>query len=73
MVERRVFSNSDLLQQIFGALCNRTNCKKCPIAPNCYCANPFDTFVFEELDEQTQLEVCATMARNWEEMGDDEE
>lgn len=77
MVECRKYSNSDLLNEIFGAFCNNTDCEKCRFHADCFCGNPFDVMIFETLDEQKQLEVCATMARQFEEVkyedGEDEE
>lgn len=67
MIECRKFSNSDLLGQIFGAFCNSIECKKCHYHDACYCENPYDRMVFEKsLSEQKMLEVCATMARQFD-------
>lgn len=62
MIERHEYSNSDLLKEIFDAFCNNTDCEKCHFQNDCYCVNPYDP-----TDEQKQLEVCATMARQFEE------
>lgn len=62
MIERYEYSNSDLLKEIFNAFCTNTDCEKCHLRDDYYCFNPFDT-----MDEQKQLEVCATMARQFEE------
>jgi len=72
MIERREYSNSDLFNEIFGALCNRTDCQKCRFHNDCYCGNPYDAMIFEALSEQKQLEVCATMARQLDDAEYDE-
>lgn len=73
MVECRKYSNSDLFNEIFGMLCNNTDCKKCHFQSDCYRGNPYDRMIFETLDEQKQLEMCATMARQFEEAKYEEE
>lgn len=65
MIERYEYSNSDLLKEIFNAFCNNTDCEKCHFQD--YCGNPYDQMDFDTLDEQKQFEVCATMARQFEE------
>ena len=62
MIKRHEYSNSGLLKEIFDAFCNNTDCEKCHFQNDCYCVNPYDP-----TDEQKQLEVCATMARQSEE------
>lgn len=73
MIDCRKYSNSDLLGQIFEAFCDNTTCKKCHYYSDCYCGNPYDAMSFGALDEQKQLEVCATMARQFEEAEYEEE
>lgn len=65
MIERYEYSNSNLLKEIFTAFCNNTDCEKCHFQDDCY--NPYDQVEFDTLNEQKQLEVCATMARQFEE------
>ena len=62
MIERHEYSNSGLLKEIFDAFCNNTDCEKCHFQNDCYRDNPYNP-----TDEQKQLEVCATMARQFEE------
>ena len=66
MIERHEYSNSGLLKEIFDAFCNNTDCEKCHFLNDCYCANPYYEMDFDTLDEQKQLEVCATMAHHFE-------
>ena len=67
MIERYEYSNSDLLKEIFNAFCTNTDCEKCHFYDYCYCDNPYDLMDFDTLNEQKQLEICATMARQFEE------
>lgn len=64
MIERHEYSNSDLLKEIFNAFCNNTDCEKCHFYDR---GNLYHEIDFDTLDEQKQLEVCATMARQFEE------
>ena len=65
MIERREYDNNDLLSQIFNVFCNITNCEKCCYSVNCY--DPFYKMEFEAKSEQQKLEICATMARQYDE------
>lgn len=67
MIERCEYSNSDLLKEIFNAFCTNTDCEKCHFYDDCYRGNRYHEIDFDTLDEQKQLEVCATMARQFEE------
>lgn len=71
MIERYEYSNSDLLKEIFNAFCNNTDCEKCHFQD--HCGDPYDLTVFDTLNEQKQLEVCATMARQFEEARNEDE
>ena len=67
MIRRYEYSNSDLLKEIFNAFCSNTDCKKCHFHDDCYRGNWYHEMDFDTLDEQKQLEVCATMAHHFEE------
>lgn len=67
MVKHYKYSNSDLLKEIFNAFCSNTDCEKCHFYGDCYRGNRYYEMDFDTLDEQKQLEVCATMAHHFEE------
>lgn len=67
MIECRKYSNEDLLTQIFSAFCNNRNCENCCYYKDCYAENPSDDMKFETKSEQEKLEICAIMARQFEE------
>lgn len=73
MIERYECSNSDLLKEIFKVFCNNTDCEKCSFQDDCYCGSPYDRMDFDTLNEQKQLEICATMARQFEEARHEDE
>lgn len=66
MIECRKYNNEDLLTQIFNAFCNNTNCENCCYYNDCYTKNLSDSMKFEAENEQQKLEICATMARQYD-------
>ena len=66
MIECRKYNNEDLFTQIFNAFCNNTDCENCCYHNDCYTKNPFDSMRFAEESEQQKLEICATMARQYD-------
>lgn len=67
MISCRKYSNSNLLKEIFNAFCTNTDCEKCHFYDDCYRGNRYHEMDFDTLNEQKQLEVCATMAHQFEE------
>ena len=67
MIKCGKYNNEDLLTQIFNAFCNNTNCENCCYHNDCYTKNPFDSMRFETESEQQKHEICATMARQYDE------
>lgn len=66
MIECRKYDNNDLFAQIFNAFCNNTNCNNCCYHDDCYAKSLIDRMEFDTKSEQQKLEICATMARQYD-------
>lgn len=60
-IECSFYSNADLLFMIFKTLCEHSDCYTCSYLGKCYLKDE----KFKDLTEQEQLELCASIARQY--------
>lgn len=63
-IEEFPYSNTSLFSMIFKALCAPSDCYTCSYRGKCYIKDSSNK-MFEDLSEQEQLEICASLARQY--------